>query len=187
MKRLILGISGASGVVYGIRHLEVLKSNPSIETHRILTKGARLTLKYETSITPEYVESRASHVHAPENLAAPLSSGSFATEGMIEAPCWIKSLSMIAHSLNDNLLIRAADVTLKERRKLVLVPRETPLHLGHLRSMTAVVELGGIILPPFPGFYHNPTTIDDIADQTVGKILDRFSVCHALFNRRCVG
>jgi 4-hydroxy-3-polyprenylbenzoate decarboxylase len=183
LKRIVVGISGASGVIYGIRTLEALKTAGAIETHLIITQGARVTLGLETSIDPVEIERLADHVHAPENLAAPLSSGSFRTEGMIVIPCSMKSLSMIAYSLNDNLLIRAADVTLKERRKLVLIPRETPLHLGHLKAMTAVAEMGGVILPPFPSFYHRPSTIEDIIDQTVGKVLDQFNIPHQLFNR----
>ncbi len=140
-------------------------------------------MKCENSIRPEYVEELADVVYSPDNLAAAVSSGSFRTEGMIVAPCSMKSLSMIAHSIDDNLLIRAADVTLKERRKLVLVTRETPLHLGHLRAMVAVTEMGGVILPPVPSFYHRPKTIDDIVDQTVGKVLDQFGIPHQLFNR----
>jgi len=183
LKRIIIGISGASGVIYGVRLLEVLKDIEDIETHLILSRGARITMNLEESPSPEEVECLADRVHAPENLAASLSSGSFRTEGMIVAPCSMKSLSMIALSLNDNLLVRAADVTLKERRKLVLVPRETPLHLGHLRAMTAITEMGGIILPPVPSFYHRPRTIADIIDQTVGKALDQFGIPHRLFNR----
>ncbi len=140
-------------------------------------------MRLETSWEPQHVEALADHVHSEDDLASPLSSGSFRTEGMIVAPCSMKSLSKIAHSLNDNLLVRAADVTLKERRKLVLVPRETPLHLGHLRSMTLITEMGGTILPPIPAFYHRPGSIEDIIDQTVGKILDQFDIPHQLFNR----
>jgi flavin prenyltransferase len=183
LKRIIVGISGASGVIYGIRMLEALRDAGAIETHLIITQGARITLGLETSTHPAQIERLAYHTHAPENLAASLSSGSFRTEGMIVIPCSMKSLSMIAYSLNGNLLIRAADVTLKERRKLVLVPRETPLHLGHLRAMTAVTEMGGVILPPVPSFYHRPETIEDIIDQTVGKVLDQFNVPHQLFDR----
>ncbi len=183
MKRVIVGISGASGAIYGIRLLEVLKATSGIETHLILSRGARVAMRHETSFTPETVEGLADTVHAPENLAASVSSGSFPSEGMIVAPCSMKSLSMIANSINDNLLIRAADVMLKERRKLVLIPRETPLHLGHLRHMTAVTEMGGVILPPVPSFYHNPKTIEDIIDQTVGKALDQLGIEHQLFER----
>jgi flavin prenyltransferase len=183
LKRLVVAISGASGIVYGVRLLEVLKQVDEIETHLILSQGACITMKLETSWDPDQVRALADRSYSPNDLAAPLSSGSFYTEGMVVAPCSMKSLSMIAFSLNDNLLIRAADVTLKERRKLVLVPRETPLHLGHLRAMTAVTEMGGIILPPCPSFYHNPSTIEDIIDQTVGKVLDQFGITNHLFNR----
>ncbi len=140
-------------------------------------------MELETSIEPRQVEALADRTSSQDNLASPLSSGSFKTEGMIVAPCSMKSLSMIAYSLNDNLLVRAADVTLKEGRKLVIVPRETPLHQGHLRSMTLVAEMGGIILPPIPAFYHHPKSIEDIIDQTVGKVLDQFDIPHDLFNR----
>lgn len=183
MKRIIVGISGASGTIYGIRLLEVLRETEGIESHLILSRGARIAMQHETSRTPDEVEALADHVHAPEDLAAAVSSGSFRIEGMIVAPCSMKSLSMIANSLNDNLLIRAADVTLKERRKLVLIPRETPLHLGHLRHMIAVTEMGGVILPPVPSFYHQPKTIEDIIDQTIGKALDQLGVEHHLFQR----
>lgn len=183
VRRIIVGISGASGTIYGVRLLEVLKETDGIQTHAIITRAARTTMELETSIAPEDVEQLADHVHAPEDLAAPISSGSFRTDGMVVAPCSMKSLSMIAHSMNDNLLVRSADVTLKERRKLVLIPRETPLHLGHLRAMVAVTEMGGVILPPVPSFYHQPRTIQDIIDQTIGKVLDQFEIPHQLFNR----
>lgn len=178
-----MAITGASGTIYGVRLLEVLKDIENIETHLILSHGGRVTMNMEEDRDPEHVERLADQVYSMENLAAPLSSGSFRTEGMVVAPCSMKSLSMIAHSLNDNLLVRAADVTLKERRKLVLVPRETPLHLGHLRAMTAITEMGGMILPPMPSFYHRPRTIADIIDQTVGKVLDQFRIPHELFKR----
>ncbi|MEJ2093573.1 MAG: UbiX family flavin prenyltransferase [Syntrophobacterales bacterium] len=180
---MVVGISGASGVIYGVRLLEVLKETDEIETHLILSHGACTTMHLETSMTPDEVRRLAHRSYSPDDLAASLSSGSFRTEGMIVAPCSMKSLSMIALSLNENLLVRAADVTLKERRKLVLVPRETPLHLGHLRAMTAVTEMGGIILPPVPSFYHHPVTIKDIVDQTVGKVLDQLGIPNHLFDR----
>jgi len=183
VKRIVVGISGASGTVYGVRLLEVLRDVEEIETHLIVSRGACVTMEHETSLSVASVESMADVVHPPENLAASISSGSYRTEGMIVAPCSMKSLAMIANSLNDNLLIRAADVTLKERRKLVIIPRETPLHLGHLRHMTAVTEMGAVILPPVPSFYHKPRTIDDIINQTVGKALDQFDIPHDLFNR----
>lgn len=183
MKRIVVAISGASGIIYGVRLLEVLKQTNEIETHLILSHGACTTMHLETSMTPDEVRGLAHRSYSPDDLAASLSSGSFRTEGMIVAPCSMKSLSMIALSLSENLLVRAADVTLKERRKLVLVPRETPLHLGHLRAMTAVTEMGGIILPPVPSFYHRPVTIKDIVDQTVGKVLDQLGIPNHLFDR----
>jgi 4-hydroxy-3-polyprenylbenzoate decarboxylase len=155
----------------------------AIEVHLIVSKGARVTMEYENSIDCDSVVQLADYVHSPDHLAASVSSGSFRTAGMIVAPCSMKSLSMIANSIDDNLLVRAADVTLKERRKLVLITRETPLHLGHLRHMVAVTEMGGVILPPVPSFYHRPRTIGDIVDQTVGKALDQFEIPHQLFDR----
>jgi len=183
LKRIIVGISGASGAIYGLRLLEVLRQTPDVETHLIVSDSARLILDHETSAVQESIESLADRVHSPRNLAACVSSGSFKTDGMIVAPCSMKSLSMIANSINDNLLIRAADVTLKERRKLVLIVRETPLHLGHLRHMISVTEMGGIILPPVPSFYHKPKTIMDIVDQTIGKALDQLAIPNQLFER----
>ncbi|WP_300159509.1 UbiX family flavin prenyltransferase [Solidesulfovibrio sp.] len=183
MKRLVVGISGASGVVYGVRLLEVLRSVPDVETHLILSKGAVVTLGFETDRTAEEVAALADVVHDHADLAAPVSSGSFRVCGMAVVPCSMKSLAQIALSLGDNLLSRAADVTLKERRRLVVVPRETPLHLGHLRHMTALAEMGAVILPPAPSFYHAPQTIMDVVDQTVGKVLDQFDIPHQLFRR----
>ena len=183
MKRIIVGISGASGTIYGVRLLEVLSRIDDVETHLIISRGARVTMEHETSMTPDSVERLACVIHSPDNLAACVSSGSFKTDGMVVAPCSMKSLSMIAYSIDDNLLIRAADVILKERRKLILVVRETPIHLGHLRQMTTVTEMGGIILPPVPSFYHAPKTIDDIVDQTIGKTLDQLGIEHNLFQR----
>jgi len=183
MKRLIVGISGSSAVIYGVRLLEVLKDIPGTETHLVISRGAEITLPLETSKSVADIKALANVVYDPANLAAAISSGSFRTMGMIVIPCSMKSLAQIALSLSDNLLARAADVTLKERRKLVIVPRETPLHLGHLRHMAAVTEMGGIILPPSPSFYHQPKTIMDIVDQTVGKVLDQFEIEHNLFRR----
>lgn len=183
MKRIVVGISGASGTIYGVRLLEILNQLDGIETHLILSRGARVTMEHEASIRPDSLERLAHVSHSPDNLAACVSSGSFKTDGMVVAPCSMKSLSMIANSIDDNLLIRAADVTLKERRKLVLIVRETPLHLGHLRQMTAVTEMGAIILPPVPSFYHKPKTIEDIVDQTIGKALDQLDIDHHLFQR----
>ena len=183
MKRLLVGITGASGVVYGIRLLEALRDAPDVESHLILSPGAAVTLGFETERSAQDVRALADVVHDHANLAAPVASGSFPMHGMVVAPCSMKTLAQIALSLGDNLLARAADVTLKERRRLVLVPRETPLHLGHLRHMTAVTEMGGVILPPAPAFYHGPKTVMDIVDQTVGKVLDQFGIIHDLYRR----
>ncbi|GFK94603.1 Flavin prenyltransferase UbiX [Fundidesulfovibrio magnetotacticus] len=183
MRRLVVGISGASGVLYGVRLLEALRTVPDVETHLVVSKGAELTLRLETDRSLQSVQALAHVVHDNANLAASISSGSFPALGMAVVPCSMKSLAQIALSLNDNLLTRAADVTLKERRKLVIVPRETPLHLGHLRHMTALAETGAVILPPAPSFYHGPQTIMDIVDQTVGKVLDQFGLEHDLFRR----
>lgn len=183
MKRLIIGLSGSSGVIFGVRLLEALKGVAEIETHLIISKGAEVTLRVETEKSLAAVKGLADVVHDHGNLATSISSGSFPVLGMAVVPCSMKSLAQIALSLADNLLVRAADVTLKERRKLVLVPRETPLHLGHLRHMVSVTEMGGVILPPAPSFYHGPTTIMDLIDQTVGKVLDQFEIGHSLYKR----
>ena len=181
-KRIVIGISGASGVIYGIRMLEMLKET-DFETHLIISNSGRLNIKIETGYKPEDVEAIANFIYDDKDMAASLSSGSFLTEGMVVIPCTIKSLSGIANSYNENLLVRAADVTLKEKRKLVLVVRETPLHIGHLRLMTLAAEMGAHLLPPVPSFYHWPKTIDDIIDQTIGKIFDYFGIQHDLFKR----
>jgi 4-hydroxy-3-polyprenylbenzoate decarboxylase len=180
--RIVVGISGATGAIYGIRTLEVL-NKLGIETHLVMSDAGRRTIELETSYNAKTVEAMATKVHANYDIGASISSGSFKTEGMIIAPCSIKSLSGVANSYNDNLLTRAADVVLKERRKLVMVVRETPLHIGHLKLMTAAAELGAILLPPMPAYYHIPQTIDDIINQTVGKVLDQFGVEHNLFTR----
>ena len=182
MQRLIVGISGASGTIYGVRLLEALRRT-EVETHLILTEAGRKVAELETGYTGAEIEALADKVYPNDDLAAAISSGSFLNMGMIVAPCSIKSLSAIAHSYNDTLLARAADVALKERRKLILVVRETPLHLGHLRLMEAVTEYGAEVLPPMPSFYHHPETIDDIVNHTVGKILDQFGLDHDLFER----
>ncbi len=181
-KRLIVGISGASGVTYGVRLLQVLKET-DYETHLIISKSGELNIKIETDYDPADVRSMADYVYDHKNVAAALASGSFLTEGMVVVPCTIKTLSGIANSYNENLLVRAADVTLKEKRKLVLVVRETPLHKGHLRLMTMAADMGAHILPPVPSFYHMPRTIDDIIDQTIGKIFDYMGIEHDLFRR----
>ncbi len=181
-QRVVVAITGASGTVYGVRLLEVLREL-SVESHLVMSDAARQVAELETGFAPDYIQSLASFCHANDDLAAPISSGSFLGLGMAIAPCSIKSLSAIAQCRNDSLVARAADVTLKERRKLVLAVRETPLHLGHLRLMTQAAEYGAVILPPVPAFYHRPVTIDEIVDQTVGKILDQFGIEHDLFAR----
>ena len=181
-KRIVIGISGASGVIYGVRILELLKET-DFETHLIISRSGRLNIEIETRYKPRELEDMADFVYDNKDMAASLSSGSFLTEGMVVIPCTIKSLSGIANSYNENLLVRAADVTLKEKRKLVLVIRETPLHIGHLRLMTLAAEMGAHLLPPIPSFYHQPKTIEDIIDQTIGKIFDYFGIEHHLFKR----
>jgi 4-hydroxy-3-polyprenylbenzoate decarboxylase len=176
MKRLIVGISGASGVIYGIRLLEVLRDVPSIETHLVMSTAAAQTIGLETDYTAAEVEALANVVYRFRDIAAAISSGSFRTSGMVVMPCTMKTLAGIAHSYSDNLLLRAADVVLKDRRRLVIVPRETPLHLGHLRLLTQVTEMGAIIAPPMPAFYHRPETIDDLINQTVNRVLDLFEI-----------
>jgi 4-hydroxy-3-polyprenylbenzoate decarboxylase len=181
-KQIIVGITGASGVIYGIRLLEVLKEK-KIKTHLVITDTAKETISIETTYSLRDVEGLASRVHPVDDLGSAISSGSFKTDGMVIVPCSIKSLSAVANSFNENLLIRAADVTLKERRKLILVVRETPLHKGHLKLMYKIADLGGIILPPVPAFYHTPRRIEDLIDHTVGKILDLMEIDHSLYKR----
>ena len=180
---LIIGITGASGVIYGIRLLEVLSGIIKIKTHLIITKAAEITLKHETDRSLTDIRQLADHYYDIQDISALISSGSFKTEGMVVAPCTIKTMSAISNSYNENLMVRAADVTLKERRKLVLVVRESPLHLGHLRHMERLTEMGALILPPVPAFYTQPRTIEDIVDYTVGKMLDTFDIEHNLFLR----
>lgn len=175
-KRLIVGISGASGAIYGIRLLQVLREVGEIETHLVVSSAAKLTISLETDYTLEAVEALADRVYRPGDIAAPISSGSFKTMGMVVAPCSMKTVSGIANSYTDNLLLRAADVVLKDRRRLVLVPRETPLHLGHLRLLTQVTEMGGIVMPPTPAFYHRPQKIEEIVDQTINRVLDLLDI-----------
>lgn len=181
--RIIIGISGASGAIYGIRLLEVLASEKNVETHLIISRAAEITINQETTCDLNYVKGLAHRVYGMENIGANIASGSFHTDGMIIAPCSVKTLSAIASSYNDTLMVRAADVVLKERRKLVMLVRETPLHLGHIRLMEQVTLAGGILLPPVPAFYHQPRQLDDIINQTVGKALDLVGVPHELFTR----
>ena len=174
--RLIVGISGASGVIYGIRLLQTLRDIDGIETHLVISRGARLNIALETGWDADDVEALADVVHADRNLAAPISSGSFRTAGMIIAPCSMKTLSGVVNSYADNHIVRAADVVLKERRRLVLVPRESPLHAGHTRLMHEAALMGAVICPPMPAFYGAPQTVDDIIDHSVGRILDLFDI-----------
>lgn len=183
VRRLVIGISGASGVIYGIRALEVLKAVSGIETHLVLSAAAKRTIVEETHWTPEAVESLADVVHSHRDIGAAIASGSFRTAGMLVAPCSIKTLSGIAHCYSDNLLLRAADVCLKERRPLVLMVREMPLHPGHIDLMAAAARSGAVIAPPVPAFYNRPTTVDEIVNHSVGKALDLFGIGHQLFKR----
>lgn len=182
-RRIIVAITGASGAIYGVRALEMLRDLPGVETHAIITSGARATLAFETCHQPGEVAELADVVHRADDLAAPISSGSFRCDGMLVAPCSIKTLSGIANCYDDNLVVRAADVTLKERRRLVLVLRETPLHMSHLRLMTEVTSSGGIVVPPVPAFYHHPETVDDIVNQTMGRVLDLFGLDAGVIQR----
>lgn len=176
MKKLIVGMSGSSGVIYGIRMLEALKDIDQVQTHLVMSPYAKLNIEIETTFTPQYVESLADEVHSYRNQAATISSGSFKTDGMIVTPCSMKTLSAIVNSYADSLLVRAADVVLKERRKLVLMPRETPLHVGHCKLIYEAAQMGAIITPPMPAFYNNPQSIDDIINHSVGRILDLFDI-----------
>src|SRR5580698_3076843 len=169
--RLVVGLSGASGVIYGIRLLEAL-AELDIESHLVMTKPAEMTIGYETNFTPKQVAAKADHKYGINDIGAPIASGSFKTGGMIVAPCSVRSMSEIATGVTTSLLTRAADVTLKERRPLILMVRETPLHLGHLRTLVALSEMGAIILPPVPAFYAEPKTLSDLVDQMVGRALD---------------
>ena len=181
-KRLVVGIAGASGVVYGVRLLEHLRKS-DVETHLIISESGEKNIEIETRFKPADVKAMADYCYDNRNVGAALASGSFLTDGMVVAPCTIKTLSGIANSYTNNLLVRAADVTLKEKRKLVLVVRETPLHKGHLRLMTMAADMGAHLLPPVPSFYHQPKTIDDIIHQTIGKIFDYLQIEHHLFKR----
>ena len=174
--RLIVGISGASGVIYGIRLLELLRTMPEVESQLILSRGAKLNIALETSWDPKQVEALADAVYSDNDLAAAVSSGSYRADGMVIAPCSMKTLSGVVNSYADNLIVRAADVTLKEQRRLVLVPREAPLHRGHTRLLHEAATMGAIVCPPVPAFYTHPRTVDDIINHTVGRILDLFGL-----------
>ncbi len=180
---LIVGITGASGVIYGIRMLEILSKIKNVETHLIISEAGEKNIKYETDWDPKEVRSLADACYDIEDTGARLSSGSFKREGMVIIPCSMKTLSAVANSYADNLITRSADITLKERKKLVILARETPLHLGHLRNMVKLTEMGAIVFPPIPAFYHMPQTVKEIIDHTIGRVLDIFDIEHNLFPR----
>lgn len=183
MRRIIVGVSGASGSIYAIQTLRALRALGNIEIHLVLSAQAKQTVELETDVKPDVLEALADVIYESGDLAARISSGSFKTDGMIVVPCSMRSASAIAYSLNDNLLVRAADVCLKERRTLVLVVRETPLHVNHLRNLVRAAEAGAVILPPVPGTYSRPKTLEDIVNHTVGKALDQFGIENELFRR----
>lgn len=182
-RRLVVGLAGSSAPQLGLALLRALQEIPDVETHLVVSTGAKLSLKLEADMDIAEVEAMAHHAYRSEDLGASISSGSFETIGMIVMPCSMRTLAAIATGLTSDLLSRAADVTLKERRKLVLVPRETPLNLIHIRNMETVTLAGAVVLPPMPAFYHRPKTIDDLLAQTVGKVLDQFSIEHSLYRR----
>ena len=182
-RRLVVGISGSSAPHFGVRLLTVLRRLDVVETHLVLSHGARLSIKHEMDIEPDEVVALADVVHDPQDLAASVSSGSFRTIGMVVMPCSMRTLAAVAAGDTGDLLTRACDVSLKERRRLVLVTRETPLNLIHIRNMETATLAGAIVLPPVPAFYHRPKTIEDLIDQTVGKVLDQFDIEHNLFQR----
>ncbi|QBM29145.1 UbiX family flavin prenyltransferase [Hydrogenophaga pseudoflava] len=178
-KRLIVAITGASGAIYGIRLLQVLRTLPGWETHLVMSASGALTASQEVDLKRSEIEALADEVHSVKDIGAAVSSGSFRTAGMVVAPCSMKTLAGIAHGQGDNLVSRAADVVLKERRRLVLLARETPLNLAHLRNMVAVTEMGAIVFPPVPAFYVRPASLDDMVNHTIGRVLDLFDVEHA--------
>ena len=180
MRRIVVGISGASGVVYGIRLLELLRGAAGVETHLVLSDPAKRTIVEETDWVVKDVEALATHRHDNKDIGASIASGSFKTDGMVIAPCSVKEAASVAHCLADNLMTRAADVTLKEGRPLILLVRETPLHVGHLRMLTQLAEMGAVILPPMPAFYHRPKQIEDLVDHTLARVLDRLQIPQAL-------
>jgi 4-hydroxy-3-polyprenylbenzoate decarboxylase len=182
-QRLIVGVTGASGAIYGIRLLEILRGYPDIETHLVMTKPAERTIVEETAYRVADIKAMASVVHPVTDIGASIASGSFRTMGMVVIPCSIHTVSAIAYCLSENLVTRAADVVLKEGRRLVLVVRETPLHVGHLKSCLAAAEAGAVILPPVPAFYNLPKTLEQVIDHTIGRVLDRFGIAHELSPR----
>jgi 4-hydroxy-3-polyprenylbenzoate decarboxylase len=182
-RRLIVGITGATGVIYGVRLLQLLREIPGVETHLMISDAGVLNLHQELEMRRKQVEALAHVVHNVRDIGAAIASGSFQSDGMIVAPCSMKTLASVANGLSDNLITRAADVVLKERRRLVLMVRETPFNLAHLRNMTSVTEMGGIIFPPLPGFYHRPQSIAEMVDHTLGRVLDLFAIQHTLTPR----
>ncbi|RZL47802.1 MAG: UbiX family flavin prenyltransferase, partial [Variovorax sp.] len=186
-KRLIVAITGASGTIYGVRLLQLLRALPDWETHLVMSASGALTASQEVDMKRTEIEALADVVHHVKDIGAAVSSGSFRTAGMVIAPCSMKTLASVAHGLADNLVSRAADVILKERRRLVLMARETPFNLAHLRNMTAVTEMGGIVFPPVPAFYARPTSIEEMVDHTVGRVLDLFDIEHHDLVRRWEG
>jgi len=182
-KRLIIAITGASGAIYGVRLLQVLRESPGIETHLMISEAGALNLHHELGMKRKDAEALAHQVHNVRDVGASIASGSFQSDGMIVAPCSMKTLAGVAHGLSDNLITRAADVVLKERRRLLLMVRETPFNLAHLRNMTAVTEMGGIIFPPVPGFYQRPQSIEQMVDHSIGRVLDLLDVPHTLAPR----
>ena len=183
MKRLIVAITGASGALYGVRLLEALRSLEDVETHLMISDAGVLSMHHELDLKRKDVEALADVIHNARDVGACIASGSFQSEGMVIAPCSMKTLASVAHGLSDNLISRAADVMLKERRRCVLMVRETPFNLAHLRNMTAVTEMGGIIFPPLPALYHRPESIVDMVDHTVARVLDLFQITHAIAPR----
>jgi len=182
-KRLIVAITGATGAIYGVRLLRILREMPGVEVHLLISEAGVLNLHQELDLGRKEVEALAHVVHNVRDVGASIASGSFQSDGMVIAPCSMKTLASVAHGLSDNLITRAADVVLKERRRLVLMVRETPFNLAHLRNMTAVTEMGGIIFPPLPSFYHRPQSIAEMVDHTVGRVLDLFNMAHTLTPR----
>ena len=182
-RRLVIAITGATGSIYGIRLLQVLRETAGVETHLMLSDAGVLNLHQELDMNRKDAEAMADVVHNVRDIGASIASGSFQSDGMIVAPCSMKTLAAVAHGFSDNLISRAADVVLKERRRLVLMVRETPFNLAHLRNMTAVTEMGGIIFPPLPGFYQRPQSIAEMVDHTVGRVLDLYGVAHSLTPR----
>lgn len=175
-RRLVIGITGATGALYAVRMLRALKGVDDVESHLVISSSGVLNIKHELDISRHEVQALADHVHSIRDVGATLASGAFQTAGMVVVPCSMRTLAAVAHGLSDNLITRAADVTLKERRRLVMMVRETPFNLAHLRNMTAITEMGGIVFPPLPAFYHRPTSIEQMVDHTVARVLELFDI-----------